>query len=98
MKIIKPGGSDSTSVTGVGDSVEGKCPCRGPGQRGPQEALSHENHHHLYGDADDATREAPRAAGRKGAPLLEAMVSLRVKASAIDEPARRSVQVREKEK
>ena len=80
------------------DSVEGKCPLRGPGQRGPQEALSHENRHHLYGDADDATREAPRAAGRKGAPLLEAMVSLRVKASAIDEPARRSVQVREKGK
>lgn len=68
--------------------MQGKCPRRGPGQRGPQEALSHVSRHHLYGGEDGAAREAPWAAGRKGAQLLEGMVSLRVKASAVDEPAR----------
>lgn len=71
---------------------------RGPGQRGPQEALSRVKRRHLYGDADDATKVAPRAAGRKAAPLPEGMGSLRVKASATDEPARRSVPVGGKEK
>lgn len=73
--------------------MEGKHPRGGPGQPGPQEALSRVNHHHHY---DDAAREAPWAAGRKGILLLERMVSLRVKASAVDELTRRSVQWEEK--